>query len=80
MPQTVAQIDALLALAYAAINVNELSFVGPSRRATVFHSLTEFTQYINWLEGERVKAVEAAATAAGTGGYAPVVRYQGPQS
>lgn len=79
MPQTVAQIDALLTLAYAAIHVNELSFTGPGGRETKFHTLESFMTFITWLEGQRVTAVALAEGEAGTGGYAAVVRNQEPQ-
>ncbi|HUX03140.1 MAG TPA: hypothetical protein VMY35_19435 [Phycisphaerae bacterium] len=74
MLMTVEQIQTLHTAAIAAINAGELSFATGGRSVT-FHSLESFQKYIEWLEGMHAKVTEANASAAGTGGWAPKVRY-----
>ena len=79
MALTLAQIDALLDAAYAAINVGELSFTGPGGRQTVFHSLDTFQRWIDWLEGKRQKLQDEADAASGAAGGAILTRFvEGP--
>ena len=77
MPLKLAEIDELLAAAYAAINVGELSFTAAGGRQVAFHSLDAFTRYIDWLERGRAQVVgEAAAASGDPASAAPVVRFQ----
>ncbi len=71
---TLAQIDAQIDLAWAAINYGELSYNVRGRELR-YHSLSEFQQHINWLLELRQNLAIQAAVDSGEP-VCPVVQFQ----